>query len=118
MSIFKRIKIVLIIFCIINVCVLIVFIYNIYYSDTVNNNIENTVIESEKTILNMDDDTLKILYEVAQKNGNWANLPLSNSFKSKYNPSDGIFKDVSYTRCGIYSDSTFDKYSQRIEFTK
>ena len=109
MSVFKRIRIALIIFCIIIACMLIAFIYNIYYSDTANNNVENNVAKSEKTILNMEDNTLDILYEVAQKNGNWANLPLANSFKSKYNPSDGIFKDVSYSRCGIYSDSSFNK---------
>ena len=109
MSLFKRIKIALILFCIIVVCVLIVLINNIYYNSAVNNNIENNVVKNEKTTLNMEDDTLDILYEVAKKNGDWSNLPLSDSFKKKYNSIDGIFKGISYTRCGIYSDSSFDK---------
>ena len=98
MSIFKRIKIALITFCIILVSVIIVFVYNIYYSDTVNKNIENNITNSDKIVLNMDDDFAQIITNTAKRNYDWTNLPLSESFKKKYNNRIGILgKDDDYT---------------------
>ena len=77
---------------------MIVFIYNIYHSDTVNKNIENNITNSDKIVLNMDDDFAQIITNTAKRNSDWTNLPLSESFKKKYNNRIGILgKDDDYT---------------------
>ena len=58
------------------------------------------------------DRWLELCYIVAQKNGNWSTLPLTNSFKNKYNEKDGILGDIQYDNIEYrpYADTDEDYY--------
>lgn len=66
--------------------------------------------EKNKKMLNMNNDYVKIVLEVAKKNGNWKNLPLSKKFKKKYNSKEGILLKDNYSAIGSASiNSSQDK---------
>ena len=87
------------------------FVNSEYEKPNINEQVKNNK-QIVNNNLNMDNDTLLIMDEVAKKNGNWSNLPISKSFKKKFNSKDGIFMDDNYTYCGLFTDSSFDKLKQ------
>ena len=89
---------------IISTILLITFVIN--FIKCVNNNYDNIdkieYVESNlKNVdnkLNVGDDWVKIVKMTAEKNSDWSKLPLSKSFKKKYNSQYGILgKDDNYT---------------------
>ena len=53
-------------------------------------------------------------YEVAKKNGDWSDLPLSDKFREKYNENDGILGDIEYDKIE-YSPSWVYDIDERFE---
>ena len=53
--------------------------------------IHKTYIDRKKFPLNG-----VVLCELAKKNGDWSNLPLSKNFIKKYNEKDGILKEIEF----------------------
>ena len=95
MSNWKKIKIISLVVLLVVITLLVIIFVN-------NRNHFNTIPDSMKTesnrMLNMDDDFVKVVRMVAEKNSNWSQLPLSNNFNKKYNSQDGILgKDDNYT---------------------
>ena len=111
MSIVKVIKAALIIFALTIIGILVIFIINL---KKVNNSATNNEY-IVTNMLNMDDDFGKILRETAKKNGNWSNLPLSDNFKEKYTPIDGILKGDNYTNLYLMK-SGMNKAEQIVVF--
>lgn len=94
MSNWKKIKIIIGVFVVILVTVLTIFFININNSTNKDNNKDQTIVNK----LNMDDDFVKIIRITAEQNSDWSKLPLSKSFKKKYNSKYGILgKDDNYT---------------------
>lgn len=108
MSNWKKIKIISLVVLLVVITLLVIIFVN-------NRNHFNTIPDSMKTesnrMLNMDDDFVKVVRMVAEKNSNWSQLPLSNNFNKKYNSQDGILgKDDNYT---YLSSNTYDSDKEK-----
>lgn len=99
MSIMNKIRI--IIASIIGVFIIIVVILVIDIKNSVNNSdIQNNIVQDVGNIkkLNMDNDYAQIITNVAKRDLDWSNLPLSNRFRKKYKNKYGILgKKDNYT---------------------
>ena len=105
MSNWKKIKIISI-FVIVIVILSLVMLFNNKKNDI---NIYNNKTNENDIKLNMDDDFINIIYYTVKKNSDWTNLPLSNKFKNKYNPQNGILNDDGITNISGGGDSDKDK---------
>ena len=111
-----KMRIIVGLICTIFIALIIVLLINIGHF--INNKYEQTNINEQVDIkeqtekkLNMDNDVAEIVRQTAIKNNKWDNLPLSNKFKKKYNPKDGILVNDNYTKLS-WSLSGTDKQQQ------
>lgn len=106
MSNWKKIKIISLVVLLVVITLLVIIFVN-------NRNHFNNIPDSMKTesnrMLNMDNDFINIVYFTAKKNSDWTNLPLSNKFRNKYNPQNGILNDDEITNISGGGDSDKDK---------
>ena len=99
-------KLKIIIGAIVSIFVILVIVLLINVSRFINSKYEQPStnqleIKKEQTInkkLNIDDNIAEIVRQTAMKNNKWDNLPLSKTFKKKYNSKDGILINDNYTK--------------------
>lgn len=103
----------LVLIILLSIIVLIVISYK-ELTSKYNNNVEAENIEKncDMYYARGGDGWLEVCYLVAQKNGNWDNLFLSENFRKKYNEKDGILGDLQYDSIEYrpYAGSNEDYY--------
>lgn len=90
---------------IVSIFVILVIVFLINISSFINNKYEQSskvqVVDNKEVLdnkLDIYDNIAEIVRQTAVKNGKWEDLPLSKTFKKKYNSKDGILADDNYTK--------------------
>ena len=76
--------------------------------------VEEVVDEKREEYWQFGEKRWDIGYEVAKKNGDWSDLPLSDKFREKYNEKDGILGDIEYDKIE-YSPNWVYNIDERFE---
>lgn len=97
----RWIKIRIIIGVIVSIFIVLVIILLINISYFVNNRYEQQSkeqVDGKKVVLDIEDNIAEIVRQTALKDNMWNDLPLSKTFKKKYNSKDGILVNDNYTK--------------------